>query len=153
MAEVPHSFMFSLAITLTGEWLDHWLSQTWGSVPTRHRAFWRQKGVLAENPLSCLAFSPFRSRVVGVRISSGTTLTVMVMFRFDGQELKRRRRSAGLTVGELARQVGRSHASLTHYESGFTVPSTSALLRMCSVLGVKPGALFSPVLERERAMS
>jgi transcriptional regulator with XRE-family HTH domain len=51
----------------------------------------------------------------------------MVLFRFDPSELKRQRLASGLTVAELARRLGRSHASLTHYESGFTAPPTSAL--------------------------
>jgi len=77
----------------------------------------------------------------------------MARFTFDGSELKRRRRAAGLTVAELARLVGRSHASLTHYESGFTLPPTAALLRLSEALQVEPGALFSSEPEKERAMT
>jgi transcriptional regulator with XRE-family HTH domain len=68
----------------------------------------------------------------------------MALFRFDGTELKNQRLAAGFTQAELARQVGRCKASLTHYESGHTVPPTAALLRLASALGCEPGALFSP---------
>jgi transcriptional regulator with XRE-family HTH domain len=77
----------------------------------------------------------------------------MARFAFDGSELKRRRREAGLTQAELARLVGRSHASVTHYEIGISVPPVQVLLELSSTLGVEPGALFSPEPERERAMS
>jgi transcriptional regulator with XRE-family HTH domain len=77
----------------------------------------------------------------------------MVTFRFDSSELQRRRHKAGLTQAELARRVGRSNASLAHYESGFSVPPTAAILRLSAALGIKPGALFSPVPENEGAMA
>jgi transcriptional regulator with XRE-family HTH domain len=77
----------------------------------------------------------------------------MARFAFDGSELKRRRRAAGLTQAELARLVGRSHASITHYESGLTIPPTVALLRLSEALQVELGALFSPEPERENAMT
>jgi transcriptional regulator with XRE-family HTH domain len=71
------------------------------------------------------------------------------MFQFDGSELKRRRQAEGLTQAQLARLVGRSHASITHYEIGHSVPPTTALLRICSALEIDPGCLFSQVEDAE----
>jgi transcriptional regulator with XRE-family HTH domain len=79
----------------------------------------------------------------------------MATFRFNGAELKRRRHAAGLTVGQLADQVGRCHASISHYENDFSVPPTAALLRLSTALQCEPGVLFSPVREEtpEAAMT
>jgi DNA-binding XRE family transcriptional regulator len=126
-------------------------------ITTVHEAIDKYWDALEEDP-SQIAVVPGRditsfdtslARVVRGRTSNRPTLLVMARFAFDGLELKRRRREAGLTQAELARQVGRSHASLTHYESGFTVPPTAALLRVCEVLQVEPGSLFTAVPEKE----
>jgi transcriptional regulator with XRE-family HTH domain len=77
----------------------------------------------------------------------------MARFSFDGSELKRRRRESGLTQAQLARQVGRSHASVTHYETGLSLPPVQVLLELSSTLGVEPGALFSPEPAKEAAVS
>jgi transcriptional regulator with XRE-family HTH domain len=77
----------------------------------------------------------------------------MVLFDFDGAELKRRRQEAGLTQAQLARLVGRSTASLSHYESHFSRPPTAAVLALSAALACEPGALFSPVPEQEDAMT
>jgi transcriptional regulator with XRE-family HTH domain len=63
-------------------------------------------------------------------------------FVFDGSRLRQRRRSAGLTVSQLAAAVGRCTASIVHYQSGLTVPPTAALLRVCEVLDCHPAELF-----------
>jgi transcriptional regulator with XRE-family HTH domain len=76
----------------------------------------------------------------------------MVTFRFDGSALRQRRRSAGLTVSQLAAAIGRSEASVQHYQSGHTLPPTAAVLALSAALGVEPGALFSPGPEWEEAM-
>ena len=92
-------------------------------------------------------------RVLRGATSSEPKLGVMARFTFDGSELRRRRREAGLTQAELARQVGRSHASVTHYESGLSLPPVQVLLELSAALQVEPGALFSPEPEREVAMT
>jgi transcriptional regulator with XRE-family HTH domain len=77
----------------------------------------------------------------------------MVRFQFDGLALRQRRRCAGLTVSQLAAAIGRSPASVQHYQSGHTLPSTAAVLALSAVLGCEPGCLFSPESEMEEAMT
>jgi transcriptional regulator with XRE-family HTH domain len=67
----------------------------------------------------------------------------MTCFSWNGSELKRHRLAAGLTQAQLARLVGRSHASVTHYEANFSVPPVQVLLRLSEALQVEPGALFT----------
>jgi transcriptional regulator with XRE-family HTH domain len=74
------------------------------------------------------------------------------MFSFSGSELKRRRLEAGLTQAQLARLVGRSNASVAHYEIGFSLPPIAALLRLASALQCEPGALFRPEPDRTEAV-
>jgi hypothetical protein len=67
---------------------------------------------VAKTALPGLAFSPVR--VIGWSggaVGSEPTIEVMVLFRFDPSELNRQGLASGLTVAELARLLGRSHAS------------------------------------------
>jgi transcriptional regulator with XRE-family HTH domain len=68
----------------------------------------------------------------------------MVTFRFNGSEVRRHRREAGLTQAQLARLVGRSNASICHWEIGLSLPPTAAVVALSAALGCEPGALFSP---------
>jgi transcriptional regulator with XRE-family HTH domain len=77
----------------------------------------------------------------------------MVMFRFDGAEVKKRRCAAGFTQAELGQAVGRSKASVKCYENCVSVPPTAAVLALSAALQCEPGQLFSPVTENEKVMT
>jgi transcriptional regulator with XRE-family HTH domain len=63
-------------------------------------------------------------------------------FVFDGRAMRQRRIDAGLSLTDMAHAVDRSVASIVHWQSGLTVPSTRALLKICEVLDCEPDALF-----------
>jgi transcriptional regulator with XRE-family HTH domain len=67
--------------------------------------------------------------------------------RFDGALLRARREQLGLTIEELSDLAGltspRRYTVLIDLESGVIRPSVVTLERLCRVLDVGPGALFS----------
>jgi transcriptional regulator with XRE-family HTH domain len=68
-------------------------------------------------------------------------------YHFDASELQRRREAAGLTRHDLAHRLGRTTASVCHYEAGRTYPSMGVMLRLCTELGCQPSDLLRPVIE------
>jgi transcriptional regulator with XRE-family HTH domain len=68
----------------------------------------------------------------------------MPRFRFDGEELQRRRKALGVRAERVCADADVSLHSLTSYELGRVVPSTPVVLRLAEALGCKPGDLFSP---------
>ncbi|MCC7493255.1 MAG: ImmA/IrrE family metallo-endopeptidase [Fimbriimonadaceae bacterium] len=52
-----------------------------------------------------------------------------------GERLRIRRDAVGLSVRKLAEQLGASRNTITNYEQGHTVPSTSDLVRLAAALG------------------
>ena len=59
-------------------------------------------------------------------------------------ELRRARLRAGLTLRELARRAGTSHATLAAYESGRKVPSVSTFDRVVRAAGYRPALELTP---------
>jgi transcriptional regulator with XRE-family HTH domain len=81
--------------------------------------------------------------VVRGRDDHGSTIESVSDYRFDGQELRRKRVEAGLRLADLATAVGRSVPALVHWQNGSTVPSLPVLLRLSDVLGCHPADLFT----------
>mgnify|MGYP000870043438 FL=1 len=52
-----------------------------------------------------------------------------------GERLRARREAVGLSVRNLAEQLGASRNTITNYEQGHTVPSTTDLVRLATALG------------------
>jgi hypothetical protein len=88
---------------------------------------------------------PPDSRAISVR-----KVTKDVAYRFSGQELRRRRVAADYTITGLGTAIGRCSAAIVQYQSGVTVPSTNAVLRLAAALGCEPGELFERVSPRSR---
>jgi transcriptional regulator with XRE-family HTH domain len=61
-------------------------------------------------------------------------------------ELRAARRRAGLTLRELARRAGTSHATLAAYESGRKVPSVATFNRIVRAAGYRPGLDLAPAV-------
>jgi transcriptional regulator with XRE-family HTH domain len=64
-----------------------------------------------------------------------------------GPAMRRVRRERGLTLEELAHEVGSSVAHLSRLESGTRQPSLDGLLRVAAALGVEIGELFEAAEE------
>jgi repressor LexA len=56
--------------------------------------------------------------------------------------IKRARNKAGITQGELAKQLGIAYPTLNKYERGHRIPDAALLSRMVKVLGCDPGWLL-----------
>ena len=54
----------------------------------------------------------------------------------DKSKLRRLRETAGLSVRELARQVGESHTNLSYWERSGQIPRSDVLAPLAQVLGV-----------------
>lgn len=52
--------------------------------------------------------------------------------------IRRMREGAGMTQAELAERVGRTRATVTQWESGWSQPRMSMVVRLAEVFGVKP---------------
>ncbi len=65
-----------------------------------------------------------------------------------GERLKQARRAAGLSLRDLADQVGVSAMAISKYERDLDVPSSGVLLRLAHALGVKTEYFF-----RERSVN
>ena len=61
-------------------------------------------------------------------------------------ELRRTRIRAGLSLRQLARRAGTSHATLAAYEAGRTVPSVATFDRILRAAGVDPSLSLAPVV-------
>lgn len=55
---------------------------------------------------------------------------------YDGKNLKRERKRAGITMDELANQVGVTQAQISFYERNINVPSIEKLEAIARVLNV-----------------
>ena len=81
----------------------------------------------------------------------------------DTSHLRRLREKAGLSLRELARQIGEQPSNLTYWETGGTLPRSNVLLPMAEALGVnveellgedqpkrngKPGGRLGQVVKR-----
>jgi len=60
------------------------------------------------------------------------------------QRVKRARAAAGLSMQELASQIGISANMIKKYEHGSSMPSSSTLIRLAKALGVKSEYFFRP---------
>jgi transcriptional regulator with XRE-family HTH domain len=58
--------------------------------------------------------------------------------------IKRARRRAGLSLRELARRAGTSHATLAAYEAGRKVPSVDTFDRILRAAGFTPTVELAP---------
>lgn len=58
--------------------------------------------------------------------------------------LQQARKATGLSLRDLAEQVGVSHAAIKKYEDGLTTPSSDMLLKLSQVLGVRVAYFFRP---------
>jgi predicted transcriptional regulator len=65
--------------------------------------------------------------------------------RFNGPELRRRRREKGIDVTRFAASIGRSNFSLFRYESGAGAPPIEVLVEMVRLLDCQPVDLFDPI--------
>lgn len=70
-----------------------------------------------------------------------------------GHHLKELREAAGLSIRELARQIGQDHSNIRYWERTGNLPRSNLLVPMASVLGVtveqllgedKPKRVLSP---------
>ncbi len=61
-------------------------------------------------------------------------------------DLRAVRLRAGLTLRELARRAGTSHATLAAYESGRKVPSVATFDRIVRAAGYRPGVELTPAV-------
>ena len=62
---------------------------------------------------------------------------------FDGARLRSIRKATGKSREQLAIDIGRSHYSVTGYETGSHTPTMATLMRLSTVLDVPPGLFFS----------
>ncbi|WP_297488625.1 helix-turn-helix domain-containing protein [Acidocella sp.] len=62
-----------------------------------------------------------------------------------GRKIRALRREAGLSLRELGAAVGVSLVQLQRYETGVSPLSTSRLLLISTVLGVRPGSLLGDI--------
>jgi transcriptional regulator with XRE-family HTH domain len=61
-------------------------------------------------------------------------------------ELRAARLRAGLTLRQLARRAGTSHATLAAYEGGRKVPSVATFNRIVRAAGYRPGLDLTPAV-------
>ena len=61
-------------------------------------------------------------------------------------DLRRARLGAGLSLRDLARRAGTSHATLAAYESGRKVPSVATFDRIVRAAGYRPGLDLTPAV-------
>lgn len=66
-----------------------------------------------------------------------------------GQTLRRARARAGLSLRELARRAGTSHATLVAYEAGEKVPSVATLDRIVRRAGFSLEVDLAPLADAE----
>ena len=61
----------------------------------------------------------------------------MIRIVFDAEGLKRRRKSLGLTQGDLSSAMGISVSALRSYELGYRKPGRGHLEKMAKYLGIE----------------
>ena len=76
-------------------------------------------------------------------------LTVPLMGEHFGKAIREARKSRGLTLVELARQVGVSYPAVQQWETGKTEPSTENLLKICQLLDIDPLTLTVGRIEQQ----
>ncbi|MFZ5897999.1 MAG: helix-turn-helix domain-containing protein [Bacillota bacterium] len=70
-----------------------------------------------------------------------------------GLQIKRLREYVGMSQGKLATDAGLDRSHVSKIESGETVPSLSALERICSALGITLADFFAPTKDGEEPLS
>jgi transcriptional regulator with XRE-family HTH domain len=76
-------------------------------------------------------------------IDSPESAAVRQQFEMIRQRLSERRRALGLSMSELARQVGVSPSMVSQIERGRTLPSVATLFALASALGATVDAFFT----------
>lgn len=66
-----------------------------------------------------------------------------------GNEIKRRRETAGITQDDLARAVCLSRSAIAQYENGYKLPSLMALDRIADALGTTSAAILEAGTAKE----
>jgi transcriptional regulator with XRE-family HTH domain len=66
---------------------------------------------------------------------------------FSGRRLRETRKAAGISIAQLAIGVDRSVYSIQEYENGRVTPSTSVLLAIADILGLRVDDLFEEAAE------
>ena len=67
-----------------------------------------------------------------------------------GEKIKRARKSAEMTQGELAEKVGKARTAIANYENGERTPDDGTLLAIANALGVLPETLKDRELDSVR---
>ena len=62
----------------------------------------------------------------------------------DPDALRRHRRAAGMSLGDVAPHVGRAASIVARYERGIIDPPASAVGILAGLYGVDPGEFFTP---------
>ena len=58
------------------------------------------------------------------------------MAKVDGSHLRKLREAAGLSLRELARQIGEEHSNVRYWETSGNLPRSNVLVPMAKALGV-----------------
>ncbi|MBK1794427.1 helix-turn-helix transcriptional regulator [Devosia sp. WQ 349] len=61
-----------------------------------------------------------------------------------GSRLRAFRKSKGLTIDDVAQRAGVTKSFISRFERDEVQASVATLLRVCDVIGVKPGEIFEP---------
>ena len=61
-----------------------------------------------------------------------------------GEQIKRARAQAGLSLRDLAEQTGVSAQAISKYERGLEVPGSAALIRLARAMQVRVEYFFRP---------
>ena len=61
-----------------------------------------------------------------------------------GVRLQRARKASGLSLRDLASQVGLSHVAIKKYEDGLSMPSSDTVLKLARACGVRSAYFFRP---------
>ncbi len=77
--------------------------------------------------------------------------TIVSMNR-SSEHLQTTRRAAGLSLRELARLAGTSHATLSQYEQGHKTPSVEVFLRVLEAAGYSVDLLLRKRIRERRGM-
>src|SRR5437867_13273815 len=79
-------------------------------------------------------------RVMGTRIPTMQALLLQTPYdgvmAAKGHNLKALREAAGLSIRELARQIGQDHSNIRYWERTGNLPRSNLLIPMAAALGV-----------------